>query len=334
MKIFKIVALFSLLAGSLLAQNKVGTTAADFLTIPIGPRATSMGGAFVATANDVSAAYWNPGALARVEQSEFSASHAEWILGTDHNWFGVVLKLGDDNAFALSFNQLDYGREEITTELEPGGTGQYWDASDIAISLSYARNLTDRFSIGGTVKYITSNIWNERASAFALDVGLLFTTQFNGLRLGMNIANFGTEMKLDGPDLFEPIDVDPANFGNNPNISGKLETDSWDLPLNFTVGVAMDFLKTEEWLLTVATDAVYPLNTTAFVNVGTEFAWNNLLYLRTGYHSLFEEDSEEGLSAGIGLRYNVSGFNIGVEYSYMDFGQFDNISRYAFSIRF
>jgi hypothetical protein len=175
-----------------------------------------MGGAFVASANDASAAFWNPGALSKLPRSEFIASYTDWLLGTNHNYVSIAIKLGDDNAFALSFNQLDYGEEEITTELQPDGTGQNWDAADIAIGLTYARNLTDRFSIGGTLKYISSRIWNESASAFALDVGLLFQTELEGLSLGMNIANFGTEMQLDGPDLFQAIDIDESNFGNNP----------------------------------------------------------------------------------------------------------------------
>lgn len=315
-------------------QNKVGTTAADFLTIPIGPRATAMGNAYVASANDVSAAYWNPGALSRLESSEFKASYADWILDTQHNWVGLVFLLDEDNAFAISFNQLDYGQDEITTEQNPQGTGQFWDAADLAIGLSYSRNLTDRFSIGGTFKYISTRIWNESASAFALDMGLLFTTQLNGLRLGMNIANFGTEMQLDGPDLFQPIDIDESNFGNNPNIAGKLETDTWDLPLNFTVGVAMDFLDNEEFYFTVATDAVYPINTTPFINLGSEFAWRKTVFIRAGYQSLFEEDSEEGLSAGIGLRYEISGIRLGVDYSFADFGQFNSVNRYGINIQF
>ena len=210
MKIFKILMLFSLFVVNVYAQNKVGTTAADFLTIPIGPRATAMGGAYVAGANDVSAAYWNPGALSRVAKSEFKASYADWILDTQHNWVGLVFKLDENNAFAISFNQLDYGQEEITTEQNPQGTGEFWDASDLAIGLSYSRNLTDRFSIGGTFKYISTRIWNESASAFAIDMGLLFSTELEGLRLGMNISNFGTEMQLDGPDLFQPIDIDES----------------------------------------------------------------------------------------------------------------------------
>ncbi len=316
------------------AQNKVGTTVGDFLTIPVGPRATGMGGAFVAVADDATSAFWNSSGLSRLPGNQFTAARADWLVGTSLNYVGVVIKLDSDNAFALSFNSLDYGDEEITTALQPNGTGQRWDAMDLAVGLSYSRNLTDRFSIGGTLKYIQSRIWNESASAFALDVGLLFTTQFNGLKIGMNIANFGTEMKLAGKDLFQPVDVDPANTGNNSTIVSSLETDSWNLPLMFTVGVGMDAVNTEDWRWTVAADAIYPNNTTPYINGGTELVWNNILFLRVGYNSLFEEASEEGLTAGAGLQYNIGGFDLRIDYSYMDFGIFDSINRYSVSIGF
>ncbi len=316
------------------AQNKVGTTVGDFLTIPVGPRATGMGGAFVAVADDATSAFWNSSGLSRLPGNQFTAARADWLVGTSLNYVGVVIKLDSDNAFALSFNSLDYGDEEITTALQPNGTGQRWDAMDLAVGLSYSRNLTDRFSIGGTLKYIQSRIWNESASAFALDVGLLFTTQFNGLKIGMNIANFGTEMKLAGKDLFQPVDIDPANTGNNSTIGSSLETDSWNLPLMFTVGVGMDAVNTENWRWTVAADAIYPNNTTPYINGGTELVWNNILFLRVGYNSLFEEASEEGLTAGAGLQYNIGGFDLRIDYSYMDFGIFDSINRYSVSIGF
>ncbi len=150
----KILILTILMSGLVFSQSKVGTTAANFLTIPVGPRAAGMGGAFTAVANDVTTAYWNPGGLSRIGKIEFAASFAQWIAGTKLNWFGLNYQIDEDDAFALSIDQLDYGQSEVTTPDQPDGTGENWSASDLAFSLSYARNLTDRFSIGGTVKYI------------------------------------------------------------------------------------------------------------------------------------------------------------------------------------
>ena len=330
-KIFTIMFAFGI-AVSILPQTKVGTTVANFLTIPVGPRASAMGGAFTAIANDATTAFWNPSGLSRLTRNEFTASTAEWLVGTRLNWVGLAFKLDEDNAIGISVNQLDYGEEEITTAQKPNGTGEKWSASDISIALSYSRNLTDRFSIGGTAKYVTQNIWNESASAFALDIGLLFYTQLPGLRLGMNISNFGTEMKLDGKDLLQPIDIDPSNAGNNPNISGGLLTDSWPLPLTFTVGVGYDVINNETWLVTAAVDALIPNNQNTYGNMGLEITWDNLISLRGGYNSLGKYDAQEGLTAGVGIQYDFGTFYAKFDYSYTDFGIFDSISRFALSV--
>lgn len=330
-KLFLIVAIFGL-SVSIFPQTKVGTTIADFLTIPVGPRASGMGGAFSAVANDATTAYWNPAGLSRITRNEFTASTAEWLVGTRLNWVGIGFKFDDDNAIGISINQLDYGEEEITTALQQNGTGQYWSASDIAICLSYSRNLTDRFSVGGTVKYITQNIYDVSATGFGVDVGLLFYTQLEGLKLGMNISNFGTEMQLDGRSLLQPIDIDPANAGNNSNISGKLLTEAWSLPLTFTVGLAYDAYKDEDWLLTLAGDALIPNNQTTYANFGAEIIWNNLISLRGGYNSVGKEAALEGLTAGVGIQYDFGGFFAKFDYSYADYGIFDPISRFALTV--
>lgn len=317
------------------AQTKVGTTAANFLTIPVSPRASAMGGAFVATANDVSALYWNPGGISRLTKNEIQASYSEWLVGTNYNWIGLVYKVDENNTVGFSINQLNYGEDAVTTVSSPDGTGEKWSAQDISLGLTYARNLTDRFSIGGTVKYIHQQIYHENASTFALDVGLLFHTQLEGLRIGMNITNFGGEMQLQGKDLLQPIDIDRVtNSGNNPNVPGSLNTDAWAIPLVFTVGVAYDALRTGDIKVTLATDAVYPNNQSSYLNVGTEATYDDLLSVRVGYNSLFKQDSEEGLCAGVGLKYDMGQIYAKIDYSYNDYGIFKAISKVSLTIGF
>ncbi len=64
--------------------------------------------------------------------------------------------------------------ELVRTVDQPEGTGEFFSAGDIAVGLSYARNLTDRFSIGFSAKYIQETIWHESASAIAIDAGTTF----------------------------------------------------------------------------------------------------------------------------------------------------------------
>lgn len=316
------------------AQTKVGTTAVPFLGISLGPRATAMGGAFTAVSADPTALYYNPGGIAQLGRSQMMFVHTNWLADTKLNWVGFVLDLDGTNTLGISYTQLGYGEEEVTTVTQPEGTGEIWSASDMAIGLSYARRLTDRFSIGGSAKYIQQKIWNESASAFALDVGLQFITPFKDMKLGMSISNFGTEMRHDGKDLLTKVDLDPTSLGNNENIVANLKTESWPLPLFFRVGLAMDVVKNKYYRMTMAVDALRPSDNDEILNVGGEFAFSELLFLRAGYKSLFREESEEGPTFGVGLNYQHSRVGYHFDYAFADFGYFENIQMFSLGISF
>lgn len=317
------------------AQTKVGTTAGQFLGISVGPRAIAMGGAYVAEINDATSLYWNPGAFQQAGKSQLVFSNTDWLVGTKFRWFGFMLNLGDENALGIHLTQLDYGEEEVTTVALPDGTGERWNAQDLAIGVSYCRRLTDRFSMGGTVKYIEQRIWNESASTFAFDLGLLFVTGFNDMRLGVSMSNFGGEMTLAGRDLLQQVDIDPTNSGSNKSLVGNLKTDPWAIPLLFRVGVAMDAYKDENFRLTVAADALRPNDNEESVNVGGEFGWNEMIFMRGGYKSIFGTDAEEGVSLGVGLKYTAEGLgSLELNYAYTNFGLFGNINTIGLAIAF
>ena len=63
--------------------NRYGTTAANFLEIGVGSRATSMGDAYVAVANDVSSIYWNPAGLSNVSNSSALFMVQPWLVDID-----------------------------------------------------------------------------------------------------------------------------------------------------------------------------------------------------------------------------------------------------------
>lgn len=320
---------------ALFAQSKVGTTTAQFLTIPVGGEAIGLGGAYTAIANDASALYWNPGAVSRTGKNAVYASQTNWLVGSRHQWFGAKLMVTRQDAIGLSFNSLNYGaRERVTTVDQPDGTGEYWNASDLSLNLTYCRNLTDRFSIGGSLKYINQQIWHESASGFAVDLGLLFITQFNGLRIAATLTNFGSELQLDGRDLLHRIDLDPQASGNNETIVARLKTDSWPIPLTFHVGAAMPIIRSNNMTVTLAADAVRPTDNTETLNVGGSVEIMKILSLRGGYQTLFRNDSQTGMTLGLGLRVPNPFADLKFDYAFQDFGLFGNIQSAGIGVSF
>ena len=273
--------------------TKVGTTAAGFLSIDVGAQAVSMGGAYVAVANDATAMYWNPAGIARSNQYQALFNHSKWIADISINYMGVVIPVYGLGTLGLNVTSLTMDEMERTTISSPDGTGDTFSAGSYALGVAFARSLTDRFSIGFNVKYITENIYNCSAHGLAFDVGTLFTTQFNGLQIGMSISNYGTKMQMGGRDLITQVDIDPSVSGNNENINSYLETDGYDLPLMFRVGVSMDVLKgMANSNLILAVDALHPNNDTERINVGAEYVLQFTLCKGCRRWSLFRRRHE------------------------------------------
>jgi len=323
---------------ALFAQDvsKVGTTAAKFLTIPVGSRSIAMGGAFVSLANDMSALYWNPSGLARIDRPEVLVSHSRWLADIRHDFAGIGLPFGDFGTIGFSVTAMTMPDMEVTTEAFPEGTGEMFSATSYAFGFSYARNLTDWFSIGATVKYVRETIYHSSSGAFAVDIGTLFTTPFQGVRLGVSITNFGEKLQIAGEDLLVQKDIDESQYGNNSSVNAYLSTDKFDLPLALRLSLSGEAFKTDNQRLTIAVDASHPNDNTESVNAGFEYSvLNDLLMLRGGVRSLFQRDTEESYTFGGGTRYNISALiQIRLDYAYQSFGRLKNVHTFSLGLQF
>lgn len=316
--------------------TKVGTTAASFLNVDIGAKAVGMGGAYVAVADDISAMFWNPAGIARLQGSQAMFNHTQWLADMSFNYAAVTTNLPGVGAIGVNAAFLSMDDMEVTTTAEPDGTGEMFGAGSYAFGLCYARSLTDRFSIGFNFKYIREQIYHSTASGLAFDIGTLFDTRFNGLKIGMSIANYGAKMEMDGRDMLTQVDIDPVVMGNNKNINASLNTDSYDLPLMFRVGISMDVLKgAGNSNLILSMDALHPNNDDEYINIGTEYLFNEMFALRAGYKSLFANDSEQGLSFGAGIQYKITGqATLFIDYAFQDFGILNNVQKFSVSFGF
>ncbi|MEE8437884.1 MAG: PorV/PorQ family protein [Candidatus Neomarinimicrobiota bacterium] len=315
--------------------SKVGITAASFLEIEVGSRAVGMGGAFVAVANDVTAIFWNPAGLSRISGGEVALIHTNWLAGTNFDFAGVVIPMGYLGSIALNVISFSTEDMEVRTVLRPDGTGEKFSYGDLSAGISYARNLTERFSIGVNAKYISQRIWHMQSKGYALDIGTLFRTQFNGMRIGMSISNFGSSLKLEGKDIFVNYDEAPQFGGSNDRIPAFKQTDRFPLPLLFRVGLAMDILDSSSNRMTIAVDANHPNDNTEYINLGMEYIFRNQIALRFGYKNLFTLDTEEGFTAGMGTKLKLAGgVTLKIDYAFQDFGRLENAQRFSLGFEF
>lgn len=343
-RVITFCAIFILISIELSAQSKVGTTGAQFLKIGVGPRASSLGNAFVALADDATALYWNPAGISRINMNSVYVNHTEWLAGISHNYGAVVISLPGYGTVGASFTSLNMEEMKVRTEEQPDGTGEWFDASGIAMCCSYARNLTDRFSIGFNAKYIREQIWHMSANSFAIDVGTLFRTRFKDMKIGMCISNFGGNMQLKGRDALINYDADLYVSGNNDNINAHLDTEGWSLPLIFRVGVALDVINNPFMRVTTAIDAVHPNDVDEYLNIGTEVVWNEMIALRAGIRHLGNDIfsgktikflGSGNFTLGAGLNYPLyNTLKIGVDWAFADYGRLEKTQRFSLSIIF
>ncbi len=315
--------------------SKKGTSAASFLSISQGTKASGMGSAFVALADDPSAIYWNPAGLTDIQGASVLFERTNWIADLNYNFFAASYSLGDLGTLGLSFTSSNFEDMQVTTIEKPEGTGETFSVTDVAVSLAYSIKLTDNFSIGFNPKFIHQKIWRMSANAIAIDMGVKYITPFDGIVLGMSISNFGTPMKMEGKSALVLYDPDPNSTGNNGKIPASLQTEEWELPLNFRVGLVYSPVNTDLHKLTVAVDALHPSDNYESVNLGAEYTFDDMFSIRGGYKSLFLKNSEESFTLGVGVKQLLLGnLAVMIDYAYEDFGRLANIQKFSISIKF
>lgn len=328
--------------------SNVGRAGLTFLKIGIGSRAIGMGGAFTAVANDASALYWNPAGVARLKKMEGIFSHTNWVLDINHEFIGYVVPAGlmGNFGFSASFVSMgDFERtqiDDIETEIrEDDGEGlSSFSANDLALGVTYARNMTDKFSVGVTAKYVREKIAGAAAGGMAFDVGTYYVTGYKTLRVGMAILNYGPDIKFSGNDLQSDwINPDwPDNYTSN---TWEILSTPFSMPMQFKMGVAYDFLFGQDHMLTTAADLIHPNDGNEKVATGAEYLWKNPianLSLRAGY--LYDPDwyetkgAMDNFSAGAGIARKLGVSKINVDYAFSNKGYLENIHRFSMGLGF
>lgn len=319
-----------LVSGSMAQNPNIGTSGAQFLQIGVGARASALGGAYVGMAHDASALFWNPSGIADVANQSIHFSHTPWWATVNLNSAAYAFTIEEVGSFGVALTSLSMDRMEVTTEYAPDGTGEYFDAQDLMLGITYARHLTDRFNVGLTVKYVQQRVWNETASGIAFDIGTQYKLWFNNFTVGMSLSNFGGDLRYDGRDLTYKLDID-ASLPNNRLAPVALQTDDYPLPLHFQVGVAMDLLRSDNVGWIVAADVIHPNDNHERVNFGTEVSLFDRFFLRGGYRYNYDD---EDLTAGVGVALPIEGANILFDYAWAKYKLLPNVHRLSVGLTF
>jgi hypothetical protein len=306
-------------------QEKIAQTGFQFLSVVSDARAAAMGEAMTSLEIGSSALFFNPAGMADMQgRFDISGSTNKWIADITHTTFAIAFKPsnGEYGVFGLSAQYVNYG-DFYGTVVDLASPQGYDDTgifqlSAYAIGIGYAKQLTDKFSVGGQIKYVhqdlgtsvipviangdtTKQSISNTLSPFVFDFGTQYRTGIKSLVFGMSVRNFSSEVKY--------------------------STDGFQAPLVFTLGISMNIMDLAEKLpfdqsLLLSVDACHYTDHLEQVKFGLEYRILNFVSLRGGFIS---SDDEGGFSFGIG----VSQFGFTLDYAYSPYGVFNNVQRFT-----
>ncbi|MFZ1518028.1 MAG: PorV/PorQ family protein [Ignavibacteriaceae bacterium] len=296
-----------------LGGQRAGISTAQFLKIGVGGRASAMGDAFVAVANDVSALYWNPAGLTQFQDNQIIFSHNEWVVDINHDFVGAVYHLDDANTFGVSLTALSMDEMKVTTEYAPFGTGEFFGFSDIGFAVSYSRKMTDQFSFGGTVRYIEETLDQLKMRGIMIDLGTYYWTGLGSTRFAVTVTNFGNDLAPDGEVVL---------IGNRT----KSDWQSFSPPTMFRIGFAFEPYENEEHKLTTSIQLNHPNDNSENLSIGAEYVWNKMFFARGGYKINVDE---QNYSFGAGVNVPISIANVSVDYAFANFSRLGSAHRFS-----
>lgn len=319
---------WSVIAGLLLAfavpvhaVEKRGTAAAKFLTLDSNARIAGLAssassftdlGAFSALTNQAGMVFIEGNGAVGVSYTKYFAEMTLFSAA-------LVWSLGDNGAIGVGIQSLLSGDIPFTTATDPthlfATAGKNFTVTGMAIGPSYARRLTDSFSVGGSVKFVsegTSGTETDRnVTTVAFDAGTIYTTDWHKFRIGATFQNFG-------PDMQFILD------------SNAKQT----LPTTFRIGFAGEPATLPVGSIMFSAEIWKLREFDSVLNFGIEYWLNDYVASRVGWKAGYSGSEDEGISAGAGFRFAQGVNNISIDYAYTQFTLLDDLHRISVGLNF
>jgi len=323
-----------------------GSAGAKFLQINATTRGSANGGALVARPGLIDALSYNPATAATLTGSNYVIHHSNYFVDMSFDYMSFTYNVPSIGTFSVGLLGLLSGDIEETTELQPLGTGRTFTANDFAGFLSFARSMTDKFSGGGTIKYVMQNIDKLTASGIAFDMGAIYNVGlFYDLTIGFSIKNFGGDMNYKGENLQESIQLSD-NIFEEEDVRIEVVSENYSLPISFDLGSSISIpVRSKDKL--ISSLAVHNIADQAeFFSIGLEYSLGELMYFVLGHGNLngmFNNNATElelngnmrGFTGGFGINLRpVFNTRSWLSYSFEDHKYFAPIHSFEITIAF
>ncbi len=281
MKNIKIIT-FLLFAFSL---QILGQNTYDFLQLDSSPRASALGGAYVASSGDPNIVFYNPAGITNTENIPISFSFLKHLADINSVSLASTFNIDGIGKFASALRYINYGNFEERDE--SGAELGSFNPSDLAFTITYGNHLTENITYGASMKLIYSNIASYSSFGVAGDLGMQYLLPEQGWNFGVSLLNMGSQFTYYN-ELSESLP-----FSVQLGASKKLER----MPLQIFLA------------LTRLNDG----DRFKYFNIGAEFTLSKVIQLRFGYDNMKREEYKVASTSGLG------GFSFGVGIDVADY---------------
>ena len=315
-----------------------GQATLSWIAIGASARDAAMGGTAVFTDQDASAAFQNPAGLGRLQRGNVFVNRTQWLADMAINDIAVAYRLPNIGTLAVAVRTIDYGEFKFTA-IDATNPQGYRDLpadtvgtpGGFVVGLAYGRKLTDKFTVGGQVKYASDRLGKmnvleqqtvktgseAKISGFLLDFGTNYNTGFKSLNISMAIQNFGSEKGAS---------------------NGRGE---FTAPLTFKVGLSanvLEFAGMEDapMSLLVRAEGTDPRDAREGLNLGTELKFMPMSGIYAAARAgMATRQDDGGMSFGLGVGGTVGPVQAAVDYAYSDYGSIlGGVNRIGVSVSF
>ena len=314
-----------------------GESAVPFLLISPNSRASGIGETGTGSVDDASAIFWNPAALAFLEGSEISITHANWLPQFQqsdlfYDYLNYHQKMDDiGGTVGASVTYLNLGEFIRTSSASPDEIGRF-KSFEFAVTAGYATKAFDDLAVGMNLRFIHSALspfgtdqeeGEGIASTISVDLAAMYRPTSldvpligdigNKFSAGINLSNLGPKVTYIDADQADPL---PTNL--RIGFGYKLFDDEFN-SLTYSVDFSRLLVRRRP---DGTSDPFYKAIFSAWgdgtglrkvnTSMGAEYWYGSpkLIALRIGH---FFEDPSFGnrnfWTYGAGIRYDIYGFD-------------------------
>ncbi len=339
-----------------------GTVSGEFLQFGASARGMALGGAYSTIADNVDVMHYNPANLTFLDGPQANLTVMPYFADTDYYWAGLAFPFSDnDFGLGVFLGRFGFGDQPIYTETDQEGlSGETYSVNEVVAGLSFAHAFIDRFSAGGTIKYISDDLAGgslsgAKATTVTFDFGVNFHSELwdRPIALAFVVQNLGGSLGHTGEALrfrdFNSSGADPSVPDQNVDAPfAAYDSDNFPLPRLFRAGLSYDVISSDAIRLSALGEFVESNNQKPQFGFGGEFAWTSQdgplgAALRGSYTTQPDHEDFGGISAsnvgmdgiafGGGLFYKISDqYLIQFDYAYRHFGALGSVDAFTFTL--